>query len=176
MTFNDSVNYYGKLTSQFPLQPLRVVYAKAGMKAAAAVVRSARSVIDHKLYWMAPNDEAEARYLEAILNSETTRSRIEGLQSEGQFGPRDFDKVMFTLPIARFNASLALHQRIVGAALEAEQIAAAVSLDGLRGFQRIRKAIREALDESGVSSRIDGLVAELLDAEARGARRIRARP
>jgi hypothetical protein len=163
MTFNDSVNYYGKLSSQFPLQPRRVVYTKAGMKAAAAVVRSARPVIDHKLYWMALTDEQEARYLEAILNSETTRSRIESLQSEGQFGPRDFDKVMFTLPIHRFNPSVALHQRIARAAGEAEEVASAVQLDGLGGFQRIRKAIREALDRSGVSGRIDDLVSELFD-------------
>ena len=97
MSFLGSLDYYGKLSSQFPLQALRVVYAKAGVKAAAAIVRSARVVIDHKLYWMPVDSEAEAQYLIAILNSETARSRVQKLQSEGQFGPRDFDKVMFQL-------------------------------------------------------------------------------
>ena len=46
----------------------------------------------------------EARYLVAILNSETARERVEAYQSRGQWGARDFDKVIFNLPIPRFDA------------------------------------------------------------------------
>ena len=41
---------------------------------------------------------AEARYLIAMLNSETTRQRAEHLQSRGQWGARHFDRYMLTLP------------------------------------------------------------------------------
>jgi hypothetical protein len=163
MTLLQSLDYYGKLTSQFPLRSMRVVYTKAGVKAAAVVVRSSRMVIDHKLYWTAVQDEREAHYLAAILNSETARSRVEQFQSEGQFGKRDFDKVMFSLPIPPYQSSIPLHRELARAAAEAEAIAALVEFDGNYGFQRVRKIIRIALDRSGVSSRIDRLVAELLD-------------
>jgi hypothetical protein len=167
ISFLESLDYYGKLTTQFPLHTLRVVYAKAGVKAAAAIVRSARAVIDHKLYWMPADSEAEAQYLIAILNSETARSRVQKLQSEGQFGPRDFDKVMFSLPIPPFKSTERLHRRISAAAAEAETVAAAVDIEGARGFQRIRALIRRHLAEAGVSQKIDLLVAELLDGRGR---------
>jgi hypothetical protein len=107
-------------------------------------------------HWMSP-------FLAAILNSETVRARTEEFQARGQFGARHFDKVVFTLPIARFEAGNALHQNLAAAAREAEAVAAAVALpEGVR-FQRARKLVRDALTEAGVAPRIDALVARLLD-------------
>jgi hypothetical protein len=166
MSFLQSLDYYGKLSSQFPLQALRVVYAKAGVKAAAAIVRSSRVVIDHKLYWMPVDSEAEAQYLIAILNSETARSRVQKLQSEGQFGPRDFDKVMFSLPIPSFSPADDLHLKISAAAAQAETAATSVDIGAARGFQRVRALIRLHLAEAGLSRKIDALVAKLLDGRA----------
>jgi hypothetical protein len=125
-------------------------------------VQDAGSIIDHKLYWMAPSEEAEGRYLAAILNSETARERAEQYQSRGQWGARDFDKVVFNLPIPRFNARERLHLAIAQAAERAEQVAASVELpEGVR-FQRARGLVRAALAEAGVAQEIDRLVAELL--------------
>ncbi len=162
MTLNERLDYYRNLSTQFPLKPLRVVYAKAGVRPAAAVVRDNRFVIDHMLYWMPAGGEAEARYLIAVLNSETARGRVEALQSEGQFGPRHFDKVMFSLPIPRYSATNGLHGRLALAAEEAEQLALSVALEGFRGFQAKRRAVRQALVANGVAPRIDQLVTELL--------------
>jgi hypothetical protein len=112
---------------------------------------------------MAPSDEAEGRYLTAILNSETARKRAAQYQSRGQWGARDFDKVMFNLPIPRFDAKQSLHLALAEAAEEAERIAAAVELpEGVR-FQRARGMVRAALAAAGASQEIDRLVAELLD-------------
>ena len=116
-----------------------------------------------KLYWSAPASEAEARFLAALLNSETTRARAEAWQSRGQWGARDFDKVIFNLPIPRFDAKDKLHKSLAAAAAQAEEIAAAVPLpDGVK-FQRARGLVRVALKEAGVSDKIDALVARLLD-------------
>jgi hypothetical protein len=157
------LDYYGKLGSQFPLPALRVVYAKAGTQPAAMVLRDDHVVIDHKLYWHAPASEDEAQYLAAILNSETARARTEALQSRGLFGARDFDKVIFTLPIPRFDGTVGLHTDLAAAARDAEAVAAAMPLpEGVR-FQRARKLVRDALTEAGAAQRIDGLVARLLD-------------
>jgi N-6 DNA Methylase len=70
MKLVDRWNFHNELGAQFPIQRLRVVYAKAGTLPAACLVRD-NSVIDHKLYWCAPTSVPEAAYLSAILNSET---------------------------------------------------------------------------------------------------------
>jgi hypothetical protein len=107
--------------------------------------------------------QSEGHFLVAILNSETARSRVAEYQSRGQWGARDFDKVMFNLPIPRFDAKESLHLALARAAERAEQIAASVELpEGVR-FQRARALVRSALAEAGVAQEIDTLVARLLD-------------
>ncbi len=165
MSLVDRWNYHNELGAQFPIPVLRVVYAKAGTLPAACLVRDS-SIIDHKLYWCAPTNSNEAAYLSAILNSETSRLRTASLQSRGQWGARDFDKVVFTLPIPRFDASQTLHNDLAAAAGEAEAIAAAFGLPETVKFQRARKLIRDALTESGIAPHIDELVARLLDQSA----------
>jgi hypothetical protein len=161
MTLQEQFNYYGKLVTQFPIPPIRVVYAASGTNPAACIVRDQRAVIEHKLYWMEVNLEEEAAYLTAILNSETVKSRVSRLQSEGQFGPRDFDKVIFTLPIPKFDPSISVHADLAVCASEATAISESVDLPP-RGFQGQRKCVRSELQRSGVSLKIDRLVAELL--------------
>lgn len=161
-TLTGQLNYISQLTSQFPIAALRVVYAKAGKLPAACVIRDERCVVDHKLYWMRANSVGEAHYLAGILNSETARARAAQYQSRGQWGARDFDKVMFNLPIPRFDAKTNLHVKIADAAAEAEKIAADVTLPERVKFQRARGLVRAALAEAGVAQRIDKLVATLL--------------
>ena len=102
-TLAGQLDYIGQLTSQFPIRPLRLVYAASGTLPAACVVRDPRAVIEHGLYWMTPNGEDEVRYLAAIFNSNTARVRAAQYQSRGQWGARHFDKVIFNLPIPRFD-------------------------------------------------------------------------
>jgi hypothetical protein len=163
LSWSDQQNYNGKLSAQFPIAPLRVVYSKAGTLPAACVIRDERAVIDHKLYWLKPIGEEEASYLVAILNSEAARFRAERYQSRGQFGARDFDKVMFNLPIPLFSASEILHRELSDAGAKAEEVAREVRLVEGEKFQRARKRVREALAEEGVGDEIEKLVEKLLD-------------
>ena len=157
-------DYFGQLSAQFPLAPLRVVYSKAGTLPAACILRHADFVIENLCYWAAIDGDDEARYLAAILNSETARARAEQYQSRGQWGARHFDKVMFNLPIPRFDPANGLHVALADAAAEAERIATATELaDGIRS-QQGRRLIRATLAATGISQRIDALVAQLLDA------------
>ncbi len=110
-----------------------------------------------------PGSEHEAGYLAAILNSETVRSRIAEYQARGQWGARHFDKVMFNLPIPRFDLKARLHLALARAAERAERLAAAVELPEGVKFQRARGLIRTALAEAGIAQEIDTLVARLLD-------------
>ncbi|MDO8615495.1 MAG: N-6 DNA methylase [Dehalococcoidia bacterium] len=163
MTFQDQIDYYGKLSAQLPPAPLRVMYSKAGTLPAAVVIRGGTAMVENTAYWAAVGSEAEGRYLEAILNSETARSRVEALQARGQWGARHFDKVMFSLPIPKFEHGNRLHQRLARAGARAEQVAARVELREGEHFVRARQRIRAALREDGVAGEIDRLVAELLE-------------
>ena len=164
MTLTGRWNYHNELEVQFPIAPLRVVYAASGTNPAACLLRDRKAVIEHKLYWMTPDSEGEARYLIAVLNSETARARAAQYQSRGQWGARDFDKVMFNLPIPRFDVEQRLHFDLSALAAEAEEVAAIPELPETVRFQRARALIRTALSEAGIAQRIDALVAELLDA------------
>ncbi|WP_158305973.1 N-6 DNA methylase [Azospirillum sp. B510] len=162
-TLTDQLNYIGQLSSQFPVNALRVIYAKAGKNPACAIIRDDRAIIDHKLYWYAPANELEAFYLTAILNSEALRQKVEHYQSRGQWGARDFDKVAFNLPIPRFDPDSALHLDLADAAKRAEDLAALVELPDGIPFQRARAQVRRALTDAGIATEIDGLVERLLD-------------
>jgi hypothetical protein len=165
MTLVERWNYHNELGAQFPLAPLRVVYAKAGTLPAACVLRDPKYVIDHKLYWSAHATLGEAHYLSSILNSETARKRSEARQSRGQWGARDFDKVVFNLPIPRFDTKIELHRDLAAAAAKAEKIASTFELPENIKFQRARGLVRNALVADGVAATIDDLVERLLDGD-----------
>jgi len=99
------------------------------------------------------------------LQSNVTVSAIKHLQSRGQWGARDFDKVMFTLPIPRFDPDNALHAELAEAGARAEQVAARVPLTGTESTNRARRAIRQTLAEDSIDSAIDDLVSRLLFGE-----------
>ncbi len=161
MTLTEQLDYYGKLTSQFPLSRLRVVYAKSGKVPAAALIRGSRAIIDHTLYWAEPESEAEGRYLCAVFNSDTARVGVADRQVKGQWGPRHFDKLMLD-QIPQFSEEQTLHRRLAAAAERAEQVARQVKVDESTYFVTARKRIRRALQDDGVAAEIEQLVTDLL--------------
>jgi hypothetical protein len=162
MTLLDRWDYHKGLISQFPIAPIRIVYAASGTLPCALVVRDQRAVVEHANYWSAVESEDEANYLAAILNSETARLRVAALQAQGQWGARHFDKLMFTLPIPQFDPKKGLHKDLVVASEDAEKVASEVELQEGMHFQTARRAIRVALEDSRVSPRIEKLVSNLL--------------
>lgn len=163
MTLVERWNYHNELGAQFPIAPLRILYAASGSLPAACVLRDTRAVIEHKLYWAAATNEEEAQYLTAVLNSESARAKAEKYQSRGQFGARDFDKVMFNLPIPRFDSAIALHRGLANAASRAQELASQVEISESAKFQRARAIVRSTLTETGIAREVDELVVRLLD-------------
>lgn len=164
-SFVRGLDHFGKLTAQFPLRGTRVVFAGSGTRPAACLISDRFGIVEHGVYWAAVDTETEGRYLVAILNSETARARIEHLQARGEQGARHFDKLMFTLPIPRFDPREALHARLAEAAARAERVAAAVDIPEGTPFVPARRLVRDALAADGVAAEIDALVARLLDGE-----------
>ncbi len=161
--FSEQYDYFGQLSAQFPIAPIRVVYTKAGTNLAACVIRDEAAIIDHKLYWAQVESLNEGKYLCGILNSETLRAGVEQYQSQGQWGARDFDKYVFNLPIPKFVKSDSLHQKIAEAAKTAEDIAHIVPEKEGEYFTRTRRRVRDALAENGVTEELESLVGELLN-------------
>ena len=162
LSFVERLDYHRGLVSQLPTPKLRVIYSASGTLMAAAVLADDAAAIEHKLYWAPARSLAEAHYLIAVLNSEAARRRVASLQSRGQLGARDFDKVMWTLPIAEFAAANPLHAAIAAAGHRAETVAAQVPLEEGVYFITARRQVRSALAEDGVAGEIDSLVEELL--------------
>jgi methylase of polypeptide subunit release factors len=162
MSLVDRLNFQHDLSDQFPIAPQRVVYSKAGNRLAAARVADGVSVIDHKLYWASAGSEAEAYYLAAILNSAVLTERVQPLQARGAFGPRDFDKYVFYVPIPLFDASDPLHVQIAELGARAEELAAAADVAESLGFQRARAVVRAFLEHEGVAAAIEATVSALI--------------
>jgi hypothetical protein len=156
-------NFHNELGAQFPLGQRRVLFAASGTIPAACVAENGRILSEHALYWAAVLNKEEGYYLAAILNAETTRARAASFQARGQWGARHFDKVMFNLPIPRFDPTTGLHGELTAAAAEAEELAAAVDIPERAGFVRARGLVRDALKDAGIAQRIDALVERLLD-------------
>lgn len=157
-------DYNSKLSAQLPLSSLRVVYTKSGSILTAAVLNDSNAVIDHKLYWAPVETLAEAHYLTAILNSEAILERVRPLQTVGLFGPRDFDKHIFDVPIPVFDSRKDLHVELSRLGRRAAEIAAVVDL-GKAKFQAARRRVRAALADDGIWKEIEAAVLDLIPAE-----------
>jgi hypothetical protein len=160
ITLGERLNKFHGLTMQMPAAALRVVYSASGTIPAAAVLTDSRAVVEHKLYWAPIEEKNEAHYLLAMLNSEFVRTLVAPRQSRGQWGARDFDKLLAEA-IPPFDPSNSTHCELASRAEHAESVAAEVALPENIHFIRARKMIRKALSEDGVAGQIEKLVAHL---------------
>ena len=162
MSLADRVDAMGMLRSQANRTPIRVLYTKAGTRLSACWLEDEDIVIDHKAYWSAAHSLEEAAYVAAVLNTSVVLDRVKDLQPVGQRDPRDFDNLVWTLPIPEFDAAEALHTDLAAAALHAASVAARVTLPDDAHFTTKRRMIRDALAEDGVAQTIERLVDALL--------------
>ena len=77
------------------------------------------------------------------------------MQSRGQWGTRDFNKLMFELPIPLFNVKDPLDRELAAAAQRAASVAATVPLKEGTYFVTARKHIRTALHDDGIAQEIE---------------------
>ena len=157
----ERLDYQRGMSQQFPIPPRRVVYNASGMYLAAAIVES-DAVIEHMLYWGTASCLEEARYLEAVLNSDVITARVRPLQARGQHNPRHYDKYVWQLPIPVYDPADERHARLAALAARAEKIAAGVALPAGKRFEGLRGLIRKAIAAEDVGRQIEEEVAALL--------------
>jgi hypothetical protein len=155
------LDFHKGLSQQFPSPTHRIIYNGSGMYLAAAVIEG-DAVVEHQLYWGPASSLAEARYLEAVLNSEVVTQRLRPLQARGEHNPRHYDKLVWQLPIPLYDPNDERHGRLSTLAELAEQIAARVDLPAGKRFERQRGLVREAIAATDTGRQIEHDVAELL--------------
>jgi hypothetical protein len=156
------------LTAQSPRHRHLVLYNAAGTNVSATYCdRKAINLpllVEHKLYWAAFNNPAEAYFVSAVLNSTSVNEMIKPFQSTGLLGERDIEKKLLDVPIPTFDSGIALHRKVSELGHDAHRQAQAVISDqnfpAGGSLARQRACIRTALGE--IMAEIDGLVRNLL--------------
>jgi hypothetical protein len=157
----EQVDYRNKLSNQFPVPGLRIVYNKSGMHLAAAVVADDRAVVNSGLYWATGSCADEAYYLCAILNAPVTTELVRPFMSYGK-DERDIHKHVWELPIQEYDASNKKHLRLAALGKQATTFVANVQLVQKLHFAAQRRQIRERLEATPIGSEIDEIAFELL--------------
>jgi hypothetical protein len=161
------IDYQNKLSVQVIGQnDFYVCYNASGKDACAAIVQQSaydRPVIfDAKTYWMRAEDEDEAYYLIAHINSNFANEAIKSFQSRGLFGARDVHTAILDVSLQKYDPYDYTHRRIVElskkCAQESAAIVSAFDLHNPKSNQlgRIRAHVRKML--SGMRNEIDGLL------------------
>lgn len=171
------LDYQRKLTSQSPRRRFKVLYNTSGTYLVSCVVENGPITLkidgvrvkvngviaDWKTYWMETDDEAEAYYLSAILNSPTVDEMIKPMQSRGAFGERDIVKKPLEFPIPKFDPSNQIHQRLSQLGKECHEKVAKIlpALTGkYKSVGRIRAEIKKYLEKE--LREIDRLTRQIL--------------
>nr|WP_294546460.1 N-6 DNA methylase [uncultured Rhodopila sp.] len=162
MTLLQRIDYMRNLSGQAGTPSVRVLYTKAGTRLSAARIAANDVLVDTKAYWARVRSENEAAYLVGLINSAAVLAKVTDLQPHGQRDKRDFDNLVWTLPIPDYDETDPLHRDLVAATNRAEIVATAVDLTAAHHFTSKRRAIRAALVADGIAEEMEALVDALL--------------
>lgn len=165
-SMTDWLDWQRKLTGQPVDAKWAVMYTASASDASACVLDvtsfSPRFMVDYTMYVCFTQNELEARFVEAFLNSTYANSRIKEFQARGLFGPRHVSKKILDISWPDFSPHLPSHRRLVAlghSAAQAVQKILGVQQDlelDPRTLGRLRSSIRREI--AGVMGQIDTLV------------------
>jgi len=168
------LDYMGKLSSQNPNKRYIVLYNTSGTNLVSCVVDKKSLpafqvlkaklaprgfVAESKTYFFETDDEMEAHYLCAYLNSNVVNDMIKPLQPRGLFGERDIHRRPFMLPIPKFNENYQLHIRLAELSKICHAKVASLKFTK-KSTAGLRKEAREAVKKE--IAEIDEIVSQLL--------------
>jgi len=169
-----SINYLGLLAEQNPQVSFIVLYNAAGTNIASCVVdrkkipsfilngakiKPKNFVADKTTMSYETNDEEEAHYLCAILNSDVINRAIKPIQTRGLFGERHIVRRPFMLTIPQFNKENKMHKRLAELSKLCHSLVSKMTFRSTRPAAA-RKQVRDALKEQ--INEINSIVEELL--------------
>jgi len=170
----DRLDYNRLLSTQNPKSRFIVLYNRSGTNIASCVVdrhslprfKVLKAEIEPRgfiasnvLYLYETDDEDEACYLSALLNSNTVNNAIKPLQPRGAFGERGIHRRPFMFPMPRFDKKSSLHTGLAKLSRECH-----IKMSDFQFTKKsaggLREETREALGRE--IAEIDKLVSELL--------------
>jgi type I restriction-modification system DNA methylase subunit len=168
------IDYMGLLSSLNPNKRYVVLYNTSGKDLASCVVdrqsllplkvgnfaiEPRGFVADKKTMFYETDDEMEAHYLCAILNSDVVNEAIKPYQTKGLFGERDIVRRPFMFPIQRFDPNNPVQRRLAELSKICHGKASRIRLTKKSVATR-RKEVRDALKAE--IDEINKLVSQLL--------------
>lgn len=158
------LNYQQKLTKQHPNTRYKIMYNASGTYLTSFVainqpyqyqtngnsITIQGIIADAKTYYYDTNNEDEAYYLSAFLNSPFMNKLIKPMQSNGLWGPRDIHKKVLEFPMPRYKISDNLHIRLVEIGKECHNQVDEIKPDlklKYNDIGRMRAEIREILKD-----------------------------
>jgi len=174
--FIDRIDYQGLLTVQNPMKRYIVLYNTVGKNIASCVIDKRNLpnirvtnkisitpkgfIAEWKTMFYETNDEMEAHYLCAILNSDVVNETIKPIQTKGLFGERDIVRRPFMLSIPKFDSNNPIHRRLAELSKICHAKVANVEFKSKSAAGR-RKEAKEAIKEE--LEEINRLVSQLLN-------------
>ncbi len=166
----DRLNYNGLLTAQNPDKRYVVLYNATGKNLVSCVVDRRRLpstgfpvrgfVADVKTWFYETNNDEEAYYLSAVLNSSIVNELIKPFQPRGLFGARAIHRRPLYFPIPKFNEENRVHAELAELGRISQEKVVSLLRAGSEA-SNTRRYVRERL--RGELRRVDSLVAELLN-------------
>ncbi|MEM4303330.1 MAG: hypothetical protein QXQ70_05470, partial [Candidatus Caldarchaeum sp.] len=172
------LDYQGNLTAQSSSKKFKVLYNTSGTYLVSCVaenmprtiringarIRLSGLVADWKTFWYETDDENEAHYISAILNSPCIDEAIKPMQSKGAFGERDIVKKPLEFPISLYNPDDPAHRKLAELSKTCHKKVAQI-LPALaqryKSIGKIRQQIKKQLKNE--ITEIDTLVKQLLN-------------
>ena len=166
LALDESIDHYHKLTSQFPIAPIRVVYGASGMHVTACRVTDPQAVVEHQLNWSTAQTIEEARYLCSVLNSVAVTKAVEPFMVSGKGGGRHISSYLWKVPIPLYDATDELHTTLADLGDQAEQFVSELDIKPSKAHGSMRAKIRKQLAGNELGQDIEAAVEKLLDQKA----------
>ena len=146
----DQLDYWGKITSQFPFNKHKVLYNASGSNIYASRLKQPY-LVNYKIYYIQTKSEEEALFLCGILNADCLLERFR----QTKRSDRDFLTHFWKeVPIPRYDKSNKEHVELAELVKHAEKVANKSSPK--------YKVIKQALQEDGVAGEIDKVVNNII--------------
>jgi hypothetical protein len=180
MTIYERLDHVRGLTQQSHKALYKIVYPMSATNLCSAVISNTKIVkkygdqkltlkafvADYKLFFFETEDENEASFLSAVLNSPTIDRLIKPMQSQGLWGPRDICMKVWELPIPVYSEQKSAHRELaeigIACAKRVEKIIPELNTKDVTPGKigRLRSQVRERLSDE--LKEIDGIVKKIM--------------
>ena len=170
-TLLNQIDFSSKLSKQLPVTGeksdfCQVVYNKSGQHLRAARCSESMFIVENSCYWWRTGSEEEAQYLVSFLNAQC----LQDAYRECRKSDRDFNTHIWNgVPIPQYDPKNNQHRELANLCVQAENFVSGMheKLNFNYKQGKLSGDIKRALQESGISKRIDETIKRILPNQIR---------